>query len=955
LNFKNIEKKWIEEWDKNKIFESDYLPEKPKYFITFPFPYMSGPLHIGTGFTAGRLDIISRYKKMQGYNVLFPWAWHWTGEAVMGISDRIKKQDQKLINTLLTIDNVPKSEIQKFQDPRHLVKYYTEHSRDVLRSIGLSLDWRREFHTTDLHPSFNRFVEWQIKKLGEKGYIRKGTHPVVWCPECESPTGDHDRLQGEGIRPEEYTLIKFKMNDTYLVAGTFRPETIFGITNIWINPDSKYVEALIDEEKWIISKDAVLNLKEQLHNIKIIRTFKGNELIEKNVYAPMVNKWVPILPASFVDSKIASGIVYSVPAHAPLDWLAFNSYKSNTKSINSIKPISIIKVEGFEDYPAIEISNKMNITDQFDKKTEKATEIIYAKEFHTGTLKSNCLEYSGLSVKEARDLVKKTLIDSNQASKMYGLSSEVICRSGTQCLVKIIQNQWFIRYSDQNWKKLCKKAIDKIDFYPPEVRESFLHYIDWLEDWACARKTGLGTPFPFDNDWIVETLTDSTIYMAFYIISKYVNNEKINVNNLNDTFFDYLFLNDGNIVKVSESTKISKEILTQIKNDFNYWYPVDLRGSGKDLVGNHLSFYIFHHVALFDPKHWPKSISVNGFMKLEGQRTSKSKGWFIPLWKSIEDYGADPTRLALIIGADGLDDPDWRKENAIAIQNRIQNLYNLISKARNSSKVQDITFFDNVILSQLQMKIDKISSLLDNHKIGAATRLVIYDLYNDFQEYMNNVDFPNTKIIDQYIHTWVKLLQPFAPFTSEEIWHSLLGKSSFICFEEWPSKDQNLIHLKSEYTYLYLNTILEDVKEVIKILPNTPSQIHLYIASEWKWHLIKKLIQDKKINKQTQLGDLIQNVMKNYPKIPSKTIVKTAKELMKPDHEIGQTLQFFESITNSKNEHQILNEFGINYLEKKLGLKIRVPIQIQQEDSTSYDPLNKSSRSLPFKPGIYVE
>jgi len=76
---------------------------------------------------------------------------------------------------------------------------------------------------------------------------------------------------------------------------------------------------------------------------------------------------------------------------------------------------------------------------------------------------------------------------------------------------------------------------------------------------------------------------------------------------------------------------------------------------------------------------------------------------------------------------------------------------------------------------------------------------------------------------------------------------------------------------------------------------------------------------------------------------------------MKPDHENGQTLQFFESITNSKNEHQILNEFGINYLEKKLGLKIRVPIQIQQEDSTSYDPLNKSSRSLPFKPGIYVE
>ena len=113
-------------------------------------------------------------------------------------------------------------------------------------------------------PTFQKFIEWQYKNLKEKGYVTRGTHPVVWCPKDQSPTGDHDRQVGEGVTPEEYTLIKYELDDnTFLPAATFRPETIYGITNIWINPDSTYVEADVNGENWIISQEAAEKLKEQ--------------------------------------------------------------------------------------------------------------------------------------------------------------------------------------------------------------------------------------------------------------------------------------------------------------------------------------------------------------------------------------------------------------------------------------------------------------------------------------------------------------------------------------------------------------------------------------------------------------------------------------------------------------------------------------------------------------------
>ena len=211
-----------------------------------------------------------------------------------------------------------KQELQKFVDPFYMAQYYTNEGRLAAKGVGFSVDWRREF--TTVMPTFQKFIEWQYKNLKEKGYVTRGTHPVVWCPKDKSPTGDHDRQSGEGVTPEEYTLIKYKLDEkTVLPAATFRPETIYGITNMWINPDATYVEASVNGENWIISQEAAEKLKEQERKVEVKRSFKGKELIGKSFENPVTKLKFPILPGWFVDPKTATGVVYSVPAHAPYD------------------------------------------------------------------------------------------------------------------------------------------------------------------------------------------------------------------------------------------------------------------------------------------------------------------------------------------------------------------------------------------------------------------------------------------------------------------------------------------------------------------------------------------------------------------------------------------------------------------------------------------------------------
>ncbi|MEM4718148.1 MAG: class I tRNA ligase family protein, partial [Desulfurococcaceae archaeon] len=257
---RDIEKKWQRIWRENRVFEANIDSSKPRYFITVPYPYANGPLHIGHGRTYTVGDIIARYKRLRGYNVLYPMAFHITGTPIIAFSDMISRGDQRIINLyreyikLYVEDDAEIDRILgSFKDPLNLATFFADRIKKDFEELGYSIDWRRRFHTGE--EIYNKFITWQYNKLLEKGLITKGDHIVTYCLLHNQPEGEDD-IQDADVNPVEiieYTAIKFKLLDSgvVLLASTLRPETLFGVTNLWVHPESEYAIFTWRDEKYL--------------------------------------------------------------------------------------------------------------------------------------------------------------------------------------------------------------------------------------------------------------------------------------------------------------------------------------------------------------------------------------------------------------------------------------------------------------------------------------------------------------------------------------------------------------------------------------------------------------------------------------------------------------------------------------------------------------------------------
>ncbi len=952
----DYEVKWLEKWREARIFEADPSEDKPKFFICVPYSYQNGPLHLGHGFTFTRGDAYARFKRMQGYNVLFPWAWHWTGEAVAGTSERLKRGDPAVRRMLLEIDGVPEEMLEKFTDPAFVTQYYTSENKPVVEAMGYSVDWRREFYTTDLHPYYSKFITWQYLVLRERGYVTMGRHPVVWCPYDKSPTGDHDRLVGEGVSPEEYTIVLFKMDDLYLAAATLRPETIFGATNIWINPNHDYVVVEVEDKRWVVSQRAAEKLRPQT-NIRIISRIDPGELVGRLAKTPLTGKKIPIFPADLVDPGFGTGVVYSVPSHAPYDYAGIVALRSNKERIErygikelveSIRPISIIKVPGYGEHPAVEEVEKAGIRSDTDPRLEEATKKVYSKEFHEGVMRENCGEFSGMRVSEARDKVGERLIELGLGDKMWELPEKVVCRCGTECIVKIVENQWFLRYSDPAWKEKVKNHINHMTILPEEARSWFLNVVDWLRDWACARKTGLGTKLPWDPEWIVETLSDSTIYPALYTISKYLNQGEVKAEHLTPETLNYIFLGRGDPEKISNQVGIRRDLLEQMRKEFLYWYPVDMRISAKELVPNHLTFYLFHHIAIFEEKHWPRGIGVNGMINIEGKKMSKSKGNFIPLRQAIQRHGADATRATLLLAAEDMDDPDWRERNAEEVKNMIQQFLKIVREASsiNPSKNHDV---DRWLLSRLQRKIKSITEWMEELKTRKACNEALYGLYNDWRWYIRRTGGKVSDSGRRFIDSWIRLLAPFIPFACEEAW-SIIGGRGFVSLAEWPKVDEDLIDEEAELSEELIIKVLEDARNIMEVMKEKPKKMIIYSANKEKLSLLEQALKVSSSGLGKALGELARWIAMNLPSL-KKHADSISKIMLDVTSSLTPRYSPNHILSVAKREHEIYVE-AAEFMGRELGLNVKVYMEGEER---IYDPKNKSKSALPLRPGIYLE
>lgn len=961
-----MEQKWTKIWEQNKIFEAEPDDSKKKVFVTVPFPYMNGPLHVGHALTDGRVDVYARFKRMQGFNTLFPYAWHWTGQPLVAAADRLSKGDPAMVKEFLEIEHIPKEEIPKFYDPVYMAKYYTDEGRESLKRLGLSIDWRREFHTTDLEPTFNKFILWQMNKLREKGYITRGTHPVVWCPHDQSPTGDHDRLEGEGVTWEEFVLILFsgsKEPETKLVAATLRPETIFAVTNLWVNPEAKYVEAIVNERnRWIVSSRAAFKLGEQLRKIKILREFSGRELIGSRVAHPFDAKiTLLVLPANFVDPDNGTGVVYGVPAHAPVDYVALRDIQNSPATqkefnlagdeLDEIRPIALITVPRMGEFPAVEITENMRIKDQNDPRLAQATNEIYKVEFHQGVLNAKASTFANTPVSEAKPLVIERLRRSGLADTMYELPEKVICRCTTECIVKILQDQWFLKYSDPEWKNLAHICIDKASIYPENARQWFHDVIEWFRDWPCARKVGLGTPLPWSPGWIVETLSDSTIYMAFYTLSSTIKQHHIGPEKLTDSLFSYVMLREGTLDSVAKESGLTQDIVEELQRQFLYWYPVNLRNSAKELIPNHLTFFVFHHVAFFPQNLWPTGISANGMLTHNGAKMSKSKGNLVTLREALDQYGSDVVRASVLSGSDGLEDVDWREKSTRDLETNLNSVKDLILSMLESKQKSDsaATGEDLWLETRIQQRIASVIQNLDQMMTKSAFQEAFYGYWSDIRYYLRRTEKPSSALLSRSALIWIRLLSPFVPFTCEEL-SANSGGDGLVSVSKFPEPDFSKSSPRALINEIAIQQLIKDCQSITKVLQLKPSKLYIFIAPSWTYLLLASVIESKKTKLQGK--EALLHIFSTLPQLPKRDLANIAPRVTKILHELGENfIENYSRIPDSVDEAKIYVN-ALPYIEKEVGVKITIQ---KADDASRYDPKKKANFALPFKPALYFE
>ena len=960
IDWSAIDKKWQKKWLENNDHEID-PNNKEKKFITVAYPYPNSPQHIGHGRTYTIADVHSRYLRMKGFNVLFPMGFHYTGTPILGMAKRVEANDAELIEGFKTLYKVPEDKIKEFVEPVKIADYFHEEIKSGMIEMGYSIDWRREFTTID--PAYQKFIEWQFRNLKEKNLIVQGSHPVGWCPKDQNPVSQHDTL-GD-VEPDftEYIVIKFDLNGVKIPVATLRPETLFGVTNIWINPQVTYQKIKVDDEIWITSPECARKLEFLEKKIEVIEDVLGSDFVGQSAKAPHSSDSVLILPASFVKSDNGTGIVMSVPAHAPFDYQALLDSKSGkNKSINSdllkniqnIEPISMINTEGLGNIPAKDIVEKMGISHQDDPKLEEATKEIYSKEFYDGILANNTKQFAGKKISEAKDEIKEWITKIGSADILLELTnSPVKCRCGTECVVKLLSNQWFLDYSNKDWKQKAHRCFEGMNILPNEIRSEFDKVLDWLRERACARQHGLGTKVPWDKEWLVESLADSVIYMAFYIISKYVNKKEINGNDLTDEFFDYVFYGKKDSGEIANKINITKEKLEEIRNEFLYFYPVDSRHSGRDLVPNHLTFFVLNHVALFPEENWPQEIVVNGSVLMAGKKMSKSMGNIIPLRDAVRKHGADPIRLTILISAELLQDADFNVEAINGIKNKLESMYENSTKTK-AEEIPELEPEDKWILSMLQNLALNVSQSMDKIRFREALHHILYDFDSELQWYLKRTKSKQRTNISGILHkilsSRVLMLSPFAPHIAEEIWEKL-GNSELASKSAWPSSIGIEIDSKSIQTETLLKSIIDDINNILKVTKISPKKITIYTAEQWKSKAYNSILKNV-LDGQTNIGTIIKSLIANKeteqikkdPDFVKKTlndILSEPVELRKGRMNIGQI-----------DEKQIISSELSSLVKNDYDVELSV---FSESDSEKYDPKNKAKAARPFKPAILIE
>jgi leucyl-tRNA synthetase len=953
-----IEAKWQKRWYEAGINEAN-RDQRPKFMMIFAYPGVTGYLHVGHMRGFSYVDAMTRYRRMLGDNVLFPVGTHATGNGAISLASRVRRKDERTIDYLLA-NGCPEEGLKDLEDPLKVVQFFNHvYVNDYWKRFGFLADWRRFTSTTN--PDYSKFIQWQFRKLQEKGLLIQKPYYAPACVNCGPvaiDASETDIQKGGNAETNEYTLLKFRCGDMFLVAATLRPETVFGQTNFWANPDVEYAKVRVDGETWVISFESYEKMRYQKDGMEIVGRIKGRDMMGIRCVAPVIHREIMVLPAKFCDPNVGTGLVTSVPSDAPDDWIALKNLQDDTRlmadydldpdEVRAIAPIAIIETKGWGPLPAVEIVQRMGITRSGDPKLLDAKKEIYKAGFHTGKMNSNCREFAGMPVDSAKEKIKEMMIAAKDADVFYDLSEEVVCRCGGKVVIKKVPDQWFIDYGNQQLTNQSKAQAECMQILPSEYYTNIHGVLDWFRERACVRQGNwLGTRFPFDEKWIIEAISDSTLYPLYYLVSIYVNQGKLRADQMDERLLDFVLLGKGSATEVSSHSGVPAATLEQIRADVEYWYPLDINLGGKEHMTVHFPAFLMNHVAILPERHWPQGIFVNWYVIGKGGKISKSKGGAQPIPGAAERFGVDALRLYYAHIASPFADVEWDEESVENYSAKMERIPKTVEEMKVHVCKGEMDDIDKWLVSRVNSRIMAIRKGMRDLDLRMLANEVYFEMYNDLRWYARRGGC-NGDATKRTIDAWIRMMAPITPHIAEELWESIGGKG-FVSTAPFPEKVDEELNLQVEQAEEYLKGVMADINEILKVTGIKAKTIHLYTSPSWK-HTVYGMGLRMAHGKEISVPGLTKAAMADQTirakgKEASDFARKVAEDLMKRSQaELDRLSVMFDELRYLKN--------AAPFMTSELGCDVYV---YSADSPEVVDPQRKAKAAQPKRPAIYVE
>ncbi len=739
-----IEERLYQKWVDKKYFHAKADRSKKPFTIVMPPPNITGQLHMGHALDNTMQDILTRFKRMQGYNALWqPGTDHASIATEVRIISTLKEQG-------ITKEDLGREGfLEKCWEWR---KEYGGRITSQLRKMGSSCDWDRERFTMD--EGCNKAVNEVFVRLYEKGLIYKGHKMVNWCPVCRTTISDAEveyQNQASHLWHIKYQIIG---TDDYLEFATTRPETMLGDTAVAVNPEDD--------------------------------RYKG--LIGKKVMLPIMNREMPVVADDYVDMEFGTGVVKITPAHDPNDF----------------------EVGKRHDLPVINIMND------------------------DGTINENGGKYAGMDRYEARKAIVSELDEMGLLVKIEDYSHDVGTHDRCHTTVEpLVKEQWFVKMDE-----LIKPAVEgvkngDIRLVPDNMQKTYFNWTDNIRDWCISRQLWWGHRIPaYTCDDCGELIVART---APDVCPKCGGRHLSQDPDTLDTWFSSALWPFSTLGWPEET------------EDLKYFYPTDVLVTGYDIIFFWVIRMIFSGYEQMGREPF-RTVLFHGLVRdSQGRKMSKSLGNGIDPLEVIDKYGADALRFMLITGNSPGNDMRFSYEKVEAARNfanKIWNASRFIMMNMEGKQVtvpdeKDLTGVDRWILSRMNRVVKEVTDNMEKYELGVAASKIYDFIWDEFCDWYIEMVKPrlyNTEdavsqnaalyTLKSVLISALKLLHPYMPFVTEEIYCTLKEETSdedmdeSIMISSWPVFDEARNYASDEKS-------IEIIKEAVKGVRNVRSSMNV--------------------------------------------------------------------------------------------------------------------------------